>query len=313
MRCYFALSDDVSNNDVYYSMFICALESARKNTSFELHCLYDFRKAFVNDIEDDRIYKLLKKYNVIIHLISIDFESELLNVYTDDYLDEIHVTKDSLYSRFLRFMLPDVEKENEYVWYIDTDVIFLKDIVDSSISELPKTIGVCSESENNYTYTNFNAGVMLINVESYKNCKQKLISMLKNGERAENECCDQGYLNSIYKNNFSRLDNIYNWKPYWGINNNAVIVHLHGLKPRIEKNNAEGYIGFVSKYIWDNKKAKKGWKYYFSMFADYASSYVNKQIVMENIEFTLKKQRPFYFCFLFRALRKIRRIFKRTK
>ena len=113
MKCYFALSDDVSNNDVYYWMFVATLNSAKKNTKLDLHCLFDFRKTNVENIEDDRIFQLLKKYEVNIHLVTIDFEDYLLKVYTDEYLKKCNVTKSSLYSRFLRFMIPDVEKEDE--------------------------------------------------------------------------------------------------------------------------------------------------------------------------------------------------------
>lgn len=312
MKCYFALSDDVSNNDIYYYLFYCTLNSARKNTNLELHCLYDFRQKNCNNIEDDRIFNLLKKFKVIIHLKTIDFENSLFNIYTDDYLKSIGVTKTSLYSRFLRFMIADIEKEDEYILYADTDLIFMKDISLESFNidkGLPKTVAVCPEFENTMTYSNFNAGVMLINTKSYKECKSELINLLQNKQKAKIECCDQGYLNLIYENNFTKMNNIWNWKPYWGINDNAVIVHLHGLKPRIDFSDIEcRYIPFVSELLYKNKNAKEGWFYYFNLFAQYAE--LDPKIVLTNLSVTMQNQNPEKFAKQNNIFRKIYRKIK---
>lgn len=34
----------------------------------------------------------------------------------------------------------------------------------------------------------------------------------------------------MYKGRWDRLAPEYNWKPYWGLNPNAKIVHFHGIK-----------------------------------------------------------------------------------
>lgn len=309
MKCYFALSDNVSNRDDYYYMFECSLESAKRNTTLDLHCLFDYRKTYTQKIEDDLIYQLLLKYNVTIHICSIDFESELLNVYTDDYLKEINVTKSSLYSRFLRFMIADIEKDDEYIFYVDTDVIFLKDIKIDDFNKLPNTIAVCPEFVNSYHYTYFNAGIMLINMNSYKKAKKELINLLKQKIKAKIECCDQGYLNLIYKNNFTKINNNFNWKPYWGINSDASLIHLHGLKPSISYENSEPFfMEFLSKLLFDNKNAKKVFFYYFNLFAKYAN--IKSEIVLTNLCITLMCQNEDYFLFKNRIVRKLKKLFK---
>jgi len=42
---------------------------------------------------------------------------------------------------------------------------------------------------------------------------------------------DQGLIISYFGPTATRLPDNYNWKPYWGINHDAVIVHFHGFKP----------------------------------------------------------------------------------
>lgn len=309
MKCYFALSDDVADNDAYYWMFVATLNSARKNTSLDLHCLYDFRKKAVEKIEDDRIYKLLKEYSVTVHLTTIDFEDDLLQVYTDDYLKLHNVTKSSLYSRFLRFMIANIETEDEYILYTDTDVLFLKDITLDSFDSLPQTIGVCPEFLDTYDYSYFNAGIMVINTSSYKKSKQEFLGLLKKGLHPKIECCDQGYLNDLYENKFEKLPNVFNWKPYWGINDDAIIVHLHGLKPRIDFSKIEcTYMEFVSFLLQKNKQAKSGWFYYFNMFANYTGQNQFNSIVLTNLAITLENQDPGYFSFKRRAFRKLGKI-----
>ena len=47
---------------------------------------------------------------------------------------------------------------------------------------------------------------------------------------------DQGAYNHFYRNKWDKLNPIYNWKPYWGIDPDAGILHFHGLKiENIEK------------------------------------------------------------------------------
>ena len=43
---------------------------------------------------------------------------------------------------------------------------------------------------------------------------------------------DQRSFNDFYRGRFDHLDPLMNWKPYWGRNNGASIVHFHGPKPR---------------------------------------------------------------------------------
>lgn len=311
MKCYFALSDDVSSNDDYYWMFVAAVKSAKKNTSLELHCLYDFRDKTSGDISNDRIYRMLKDNGVIIHLIAIDFEEELLSVYTDEYLNKIHVTKNSLYSRFLRFMIPDVDKSDDVVLYSDTDVIFLKPIEKSKLFDT-QTICVGPEFDRKENFSYFNAGVMFVNLKSYRDAKKQLVNMLKDGKHPTTECCDQGYLNDIYEHKFDKLPFELNWKPYWGENREAVIVHLHGFKPHVSIDNLNNtFEDWISVLLSKNKGSKIGCIYYFSEFAKYTENSTLYSTVMLNLLCMLECQDFNYFSLGHRLRRKFDKLLGR--
>lgn len=41
LKCYFAFSNDISQKVYYVEMLKACLESARRNTTLDLNCLYD--------------------------------------------------------------------------------------------------------------------------------------------------------------------------------------------------------------------------------------------------------------------------------
>ena len=57
LKCYFAFGCDIINKSHYVEMLKACLESAKRNTLLELHCLYDGR-------ENDDLYNILMEYNV---------------------------------------------------------------------------------------------------------------------------------------------------------------------------------------------------------------------------------------------------------
>ena len=81
LKCYFAFSNDIENNQVYIDMLMACLNSARKNTTLDLHCLYDGEKS-------DKLYLMLSDYNVHIHLCRIPFEESIYALYSESYMKE---------------------------------------------------------------------------------------------------------------------------------------------------------------------------------------------------------------------------------
>ncbi len=281
LKCFFAFSNDIENNKIYTDMLIATLASARANTTLDLHCLYDGEK-------NDKLYAILRKYDVTVHIKTIPFLPQILKIYTPEFMQhhfKTQISEKSLRARFLRMLLPDVT-DDEYVLYVDTDVMFLQDIKLSDFGKLPEYIGVCPEFEKTQDYTYFNAGVMLINVPKMRDKYKEFLEMINNGQTATIECCDQGYLNDLYRGVFDKLPLEYNWKPYYGYNPNAKIIHFHGIKPNAWYDDVFGYI---RDSIINNDCISAYYKYY-DKFCDYAG--IDKQECLNKLTVTLTANIP---------------------
>jgi hypothetical protein len=130
---------------------------------------------------------------------------------------------------FLRTDIPSILKSSKisdkYVLYTDSDVIFLKD---------PPAIHpeyfACGPEFSRDETDFVNTGVMYMNVHSmhytYDSFKEYIVEHID-----KNVSYDQVMYNGFYNNMWDQLSAELNWKPYWGYNEEAVILHWHGPKP----------------------------------------------------------------------------------
>lgn len=131
----------------------------------------------------------------------------------------------------MRLDIPFVETQEDLVLYTDIDVYFNKNISLSDLPE-PKYLAAAPEftkSPKEMTY--FNAGVLLLNVKNTRKQCEKIFLDLQNGKPNKSGLFDQGFLNQYCFKEMNLLPIEYNWKPYWGINPKAKIIHYHGMKP----------------------------------------------------------------------------------
>ncbi len=226
MKLYFTLTDGIKDDEVNLNMLRLCLKSAKENTSLKLYALYDGQK-------DDNVYKIFEENNVNIIITSCSFENKLKNYYSDYKFNGIRGSLKRMLGCFMKFDIVLYEKEDDVILYADIDTMFLNDIDESLLKEI-KTIGVAPETNFEYDnikgYKYFSAGIMAINVKEGLKRREILFNMLENKQEPYQECWDQGFWNELYKDDFEKLPLEYNWKPYWGINDNAIIIHIHGLK-----------------------------------------------------------------------------------
>jgi hypothetical protein len=210
MKWYFA-----SNNQSpgYEYLIKAAVESAIKNTSLNPYFIYDGTPDALTD------WLKKKGVNVIYHRAS--FYDSLKTFYPPDELRMAGGT-------FMRCDIPLLEAEDDLILYTDCDVLFVNEI---HLHDLPQpSFSACAPEGIKTDWSFFNAGVMLMNIPAlrethhdFKTFIEKNLPTLK--------IYDQTAYNRFYAGRLTRLPLEYNWKPYWGENPDAKIIHFHGPKP----------------------------------------------------------------------------------
>lgn len=219
MKHFFALYKDPAGQYLNYIDHIKAMiNSAVKNTSLQSYFIYDG--------EEDELTDWLESKGVMIvyHRSSL---SELIQS-----SDGNKINKNTAMGAYLRLDIPTILKKlgitDDIVLYTDCDVIFLKDVV---YNDLPKFFAIAPEFNNRPERPYYNTGVMFINVAEFTESHNQFMGFINStGDLSKFGDYDQGAINHFYNNRFTVLEWNYNWRPYFGVNNDAVIVHYHGLK-----------------------------------------------------------------------------------
>jgi lipopolysaccharide biosynthesis glycosyltransferase len=224
-RWYFAIND--AGIPHFDRCIRVALKSAKANTRLEPICIYSGNGApFIDEIRR-------MGATVIRHKSSL--ADAIANT---ENANGWH--KNIATGANLRLDIPIIEKKDPFVLYTDCDVMFLKH---PKVDEAPEYFAAAPEHDKtNWSFAN--TGVMVINVENMRRDHSALIDFaaprLNTFGPLGKGTYDQGILNAYYARRWSRLPLEMNWKPYWGINPNASIIHYHGPKPQFVEAIHEG-------------------------------------------------------------------------
>jgi hypothetical protein len=156
--------------------------------------------------------------------------------------------------------------------YTDTDVIFSSDPSRYLCETSSFAVGPEFDINN---YIKINTGSMLINLQqcrnSFKDLKKWTIDNL-----AWVPDYDQGAIQHFFNGKWDRLDPRMNWKPYWGVKSDAIIIHFHGPKPSDFA--LKNYLPLFNEGIYDllYKKDPDGYKHYVSGWSDIRLEYFNR-------------------------------------
>jgi hypothetical protein len=174
----------------------------------------------------------------------------------------------SMIATFLRIDIPILGFVDDFVLYTDVDVLFVGDLFLNDFVPLPKYYTVGSEANGPYVATNVylpsatwlraepadserlpprdyrsigygNAGIMLMNVAWMRRTQSEFVSWTFSDTNAMRGVHygpfgpgDQGAYNQFYAGKFVvHRWPLFNWKPYWGFNADAKLIHFHGPKP----------------------------------------------------------------------------------
>lgn len=255
MKHFFALYKDPVGQYLNYIDHIKAMvNSAVKNTSLQSYFIYD---GEADDLTD---WLESKGVTIVYHRSSL---SELIQSCESD-----KVNKNTAMGAYLRLDIPIILKKlsitDDVVLYTDCDVIFVKDI---EYTKTPKFFAIAPEFNSRPERPYFNTGVMFINAIEFTESHSSLMNFIKQiGDLSKFGDYDQGAVNHFYSNRFTELEWNYNWRPYFGINPDAVIVHYHGLKIKDIASTIENKghaIPIYNQLFYSNPDA---YMYYFNLF-----------------------------------------------
>ena len=212
MKVYFALNEGGTRGDIALHTKIAVL-TANKYTKLQPVLMYTGeRNDFTRWLEDHGVEV---RDSVLPYL-------PLIRRLSDEGRYHMHSV-----GHWLRTNITIEEKEEEYVLYTDIDVIFRGE---PQIENKPKLFAAAPEfQKDGWNY--FNAGVMFINVPALRSTYEDFEAYLRlNIEEKTTGFHDQIAYNEYYRGRWGRLSPTLNWKPYWGKNDQADIVHFHGPK-----------------------------------------------------------------------------------
>jgi len=227
MQWYFALTEDSTAFRQYAEMAMVAVHTAKKVTSLEPHCIYD------GDENDFTAWLTKRGVRIIRH-----------RSFVREALEELGRRKENphlaaaLSGAFSRIELPEIGDRTAdagRILYTDCDVMFLDEVVPELEENACRYFAVAPESGLG-DYVNMNTGVMLMNTERLHESLPEFREYVSNNLAAlEAESWDEAAYRWFYRDEngpmWDRLRPELNWKPYWGENAQAKIIHFHGPKP----------------------------------------------------------------------------------
>lgn len=215
MRWFFALNEASTSFWDYANLVQVAVHSARENTSLEPVCLYDGTDNLLTAWLEEAGVTIVRR-----------------RTFLQEWVTDLPPIPRGAY---LRLEIPAVCREqgwdDAFVLYTDCDVMFRRDPAPDLQALTPKFFAAAPESDQD-DYHNFNSGVMWIQVSGLAAEMDAFRATIKSHlDEATAPPYDQAALQRHFADRVDRLPLALNWKPYWGENEAAAIVHFHGPKP----------------------------------------------------------------------------------
>ncbi len=209
---------------------IAAIESCLRSTSLKPHLVYDG--------PDNALLSYFRNRGVVVILHRLSFFTEL-----NRYRGIVSIDYNWLIGNALRFDIPKIENDAQFILYTDTDVVFHRDVRFESLSAPLAAVKeiIVQGDVMQETDRAFNAGVMVMNVafmrSLYDVFRQSLIDIASG--KLVNPWYDQGVLNSICQGLWMPLPQTLNCRPFYGCEGSPAISHFQFLKPHMITDRSE--------------------------------------------------------------------------
>jgi lipopolysaccharide biosynthesis glycosyltransferase len=210
LKWYFALSQATAYN--YHRHIQVAVRSALNNTSLVPHFIYDGTEDFLTRWLRQRDVK------VILHRVPFYDRFKSINNYNVDMAA----------GAFLRTQIPLIDGSDDIILYTDCDVMFLKQPI-CDLGSIRYFAAAPEFDQTNYSAFGMNTGVLFMNLERLRAIQTQFTEFLISNLETFT-AFDQGAYRIVFDGLWERLDLKANWKPYWGNNRRAEIIHFHGPK-----------------------------------------------------------------------------------
>jgi F5/8 type C domain len=214
MKWFFCWSQDSEfrHDHDWKNLIRAAVESARRNTSLEPHFIYDGENsAFIEE---------LRGRGVSVHFHRVSFAEQLAQHNPDPGWQAV------ARGAFLRFDIPLLaDPADEFALYTDADVIFRQN---PDLRGYHPLFLAAAPQFDRGRKADLNSGVMLLNLKTFRAVHSKLTEFTVQNLHLG---LDQEVLRQFVGQDYLLLPDIFNWKPYWGVNADAPIIHWHGPKP----------------------------------------------------------------------------------
>ncbi len=257
MKWYFAVSGTSLPRDEHDwpGLLQAAVNSAQRNTTLQPHLLYDGEPNALTDNLARRGVTIVPHRTTLYPALARHAQQ---NRFAPHWLSIAA-------GAYLRFDIPLIEQTDECVLYTDADVLFLKQ-PNFFRPQPPRLFAASTESTDRYD--DMNSGVMLLNVPAMRADHGQLCAFASANLDLG---LDQEVLRAHYANRYDLLDRSLNWKPYWGANAHAQIVHFHGPKPILARRFLrDGYVSSNPNWQTLLLLAPDGYRTYLAEWDHYA-------------------------------------------
>ena len=255
MKWFFAVNEAAPNFGPIAQMIKVAVYSARENTTLVPHILYDGHENALTEWLQDRGVTVVPCKSILhVQLGEIAARGGHPQAQTVGG------------GAFLRTQIPrlaaELKIEDDFVFYSDCDVIFLREVVPELSALRPRYFSVAPEGDPQ-DWTRINTGAMLMNLPALRRRDAHFFRFMRRHlDELTRASWDQTAYEWFYNPLLRRLlgagirpalaERIYralqrrglrvplgwqplpasfNWKPYWGEYSRAHMIHFHGAKP----------------------------------------------------------------------------------